>query len=108
MALSLILIAMSAADLPAVPLDVIGYAWLVGAIVMVIMTFSVVYGVTHMPVHRSSVILLFELVAGAISSQLLTDEVITLHEWIGGAMVVTAAWLAARRQLANPDAESRL
>ncbi len=107
MVLSLILIAISDSDLPAVPLNVIGYAWLVGAIVMVIMTFSVVYGVTHMPLHRSSVILLFELVAGAVSSQLLTDEVITLHEWIGGAMVVTAAWLAARRQLAHPDEESR-
>ena len=49
-----------------------------------------------MPVHRSAVILLFELVAGAVSSQLLTDELVLLREWIGGGMIIMAAWLAAR------------
>jgi drug/metabolite transporter (DMT)-like permease len=61
-----------------------------------VMTLSVLYGVTRMPVHRSAVILLFELVVGAISSLLLTDEVVLLREWIGGAMIVSAAYLAAR------------
>jgi drug/metabolite transporter (DMT)-like permease len=56
----------------------------------------VLYGVTRMPIHRSAVILLFELVAGAISSLLLTDEVVLPREWIGGVMIITAAWLAAR------------
>lgn len=105
--ISLVLIVLFGTGLPEVPVRVMAYAWLVGAIVMVIMTFSVVYGVTHMPIHRSSIILLFELVAGAVSSQLLTEEVITLHEWIGGAMVVAAAYLSARRQLSDSAGEAQ-
>jgi len=61
-----------------------------------VMTFTVLYGVTRMPVHRSAVILLFELVIGAVSSLLLTDEVVLPREWLGGFMIVAAAWLAAR------------
>ncbi len=97
------LILFSGMGLPEVSFQVAGYAWLIGALMMVIMTFSVVYGVTHMPVHRSAVILLFELVAGAVSSQWLTEEVILPKEWIGGILIVIAAWLSARRQLQNPD-----
>ena len=48
------------------------------------MTWAVQYGVTHMPVYRSSVLLIFELVAGAILSQLLTDEIVLAKEWVGG------------------------
>lgn len=57
---------------------------------------AVVYGVARMPVHRSAVILLFELVAGAVSSQLLTDEVVRLAEWLGGGLIVAAAYISAR------------
>ena len=38
----------------------------------------------------------FELVAGAVSSMLLTDEVVLPQEWLGGGLIVMAAWLAAR------------
>ena len=69
---------------------------LLGLCGFLVMTLSVIYGVTRMPIHRSAVILLFELVAGAISSLLLTDEVVLPREWVGGAMIITAAWLAAR------------
>jgi drug/metabolite transporter (DMT)-like permease len=69
---------------------------LFGMVIMVIMTLSVVYGVTHMPVQRSAIILLFEIVAGAVSAQLLTNEVIMPHEWLGGALVILAAYLSAR------------
>ncbi len=62
-------------------------------------TFAIQYGVSHMPVHRSAVILLFELIIGAVSAQLLTDETVRLIEWIGGALILTAAWLTARRQV---------
>ena len=60
------------------------------------MPLAVIYGVTRMPVHRSAVILLFELVAGAVSALLLTDEVILVREWVGGGLIILAAWLAAR------------
>jgi len=75
---------------------VIGFAVILGLCGFLVMTVAVLYGVTHMPVHRSAVILLFELVVGAVSAQLLTDEVILPREWLGGAMIVLAAWLAAR------------
>ncbi len=60
------------------------------------MTVTVLYGVSHMPVHRSAVILLFELVIGAVSALLLTDEVVLMREWLGGALIVAAAYMAAR------------
>lgn len=78
--------------------DVLVYCFLLGLVGFSTMTFAVQYGVTHMPVHRSATILLFELVVGAISSQLLTDEVIKQSEWIGGVFIVLAALLAARTQ----------
>ena len=78
-------------------------ALLVGAVGMVVMTMSVQYGVTHMPVHRSAVILLFEILVGAVSARLLSNETIHGREWIGGALIVAAAYLAARSQARRPD-----
>lgn len=74
-------------------------ALILGAIGLAIMTLSVQYGVTHMPVHRSAIILLFEIVAGAVSSLLLTDEVIQAREWIGGGLVIVAAYFSARTKI---------
>ena len=59
-------------------------------------TLAVVYGVTKMPVHRSAVILLFELVVGAVSAQWLTDEIVTPVEWFGGGLIMLAAYLSAK------------
>lgn len=81
-----------------VEIEVMAEAWLLGALVMTVMNVAVVFGVTHMPVHRSAVILLFEIVVGTVSSLLLTNEVIELREWIGGAMVILAAYLTAIHQ----------
>jgi len=72
-------------------IGVIALAW----IGLVAMTLLVQYGVSRMPVHRSAIILLFELVAGAISQQLLTNELMTMVEWAGGGLVVVAAVLTA-------------
>ena len=78
--------------------EVIAGAWILGAVAMTMMNIAVVYGVTNMPVHRSAIILLFEIVVGAVSSLLLTNEVIELREWIGGLLVILAAYLTATRQ----------
>lgn len=67
-----------------------------GLLGIVIMTITVQYGVTHMPVRRSAVILLFELVVATVSSQLLADEALTAREWLGGGLIVGAALIAAR------------
>ena len=89
-------IMLSQAGLPGVTGGVVLAAVVLGLCGFLVMTLSVLYGVTRMPVHRSAVILLFELVVGAVSALLLTDEVVLLREWIGGAMIVSAAYLAAR------------
>lgn len=75
-------------------------AWLsavmFGLFGLVLVTLTVQYGVSKMPVHRSAVILLFELVIGAASALLLTDETVRTVEWIGGACILFAAWVSAR------------
>jgi len=71
------------------------------------MTWALQYGVTHMPVYRSSVILIFELVAGAISAQLLTNEVVLLKEWIGGGLIVIAAYLSAHIHLGSRNENNK-
>ena len=75
------------------------WAWVLGAVIMTIMNIAVVYGVTNMPVHRSAIILLFEVVIGAVSSLLLTDEIVQNREWIGGSLVILAAYLTAIQQV---------
>ena len=89
-------ITVSQAGIPDVAGGVVLAAVVLGLCGFLVMTLSVLYGVTRMPVHRSAVILLFELVVGAVSALLLTDEVVLLREWVGGAMIVSAAYLAAR------------
>ena len=84
--------------LPDVSWQVILGAIALGVFGMALATFAIQYGVTHMPVHRSAVILLFELIVGAASALLLTDESVRIIEWTGGAMILTAALLTAKRQ----------
>ncbi len=75
---------------------------LLGGIGIFSATLAVVYGVEKMPVHRSAIILLFELVAGAVSSQLLTEEVVSTIEWFGGGLIVLAAYLSVRVNQPEP------
>jgi drug/metabolite transporter (DMT)-like permease len=93
---ALVWIACGGAAAPAVTPGIFLLAVVLGLCGFLLMTLTVQYGVSHMPVHRSAVILLFELVVGAVSSLLLTDEIVLVREWTGGAMIVTAAWIAAR------------
>ncbi len=96
-------VAMAGIQVPQVEATVLIGAAALGIFGIMVMTVTVQYGVTHMPIHRSAVILLFELVAGAISSQLLTDEVVLLREWLGGALIIAGALLAARQQQASRE-----
>ena len=72
-------------------------AFALGAFGILAMTLLVQYGVTHMPVHRSAVIMLFELVIGAISQQWLTDETLHAIEWLGGALIIASGYFSVRR-----------
>lgn len=78
-------------------------ALLVGVLGMGAMTLAVTYGVSHLPVHRSAVIMLFEVVIASISSIILTNERPHDVEWIGGIMVVIAAYLAIKYQPPHPN-----
>ena len=83
--------------IPDIGLEIYAGAFVLGLVGFMTMTLAVQYGVTHLPVQRSAVILLFELVAGAVSSQLLTDEMMNITEWLGGALIITSAYFAATR-----------
>jgi len=80
---------------PTLPVSVYTAAILTGWLVLVLMTFAAQYGVTLMPVHRSAVIMLFEIVVGALSAWWLAGEVMSTREWLGGGLVVLAAVIAA-------------
>ena len=73
-------------------------AWFLGWLGIVAMTIAVLYGVASMPVYRSSVIMLFELVVAAIAAWLLTDEVMSLQEWLGGSLILLAAYGVAHTE----------
>ena len=64
----LIWVALAGEALPAVDYPVWAGAAMLGWFGFFLMTVSVIYGVSHMPVHRSAVILLFELIVGAVGS----------------------------------------
>lgn len=68
------------------------------ALVLVLGTLLVQYGVTQITATRASVIFLFELVVAALASYFLAGEVMRINEWIGGAMIVMAAVFAASQQ----------
>ncbi len=83
-------------DLAGVATETMLYALILGMTFMALMTWAVVYGVTHLPVHRSAIILLFEIVASVVSTYLLIDERLEPIEWFGGIAVMVAAYFAAR------------
>lgn len=80
------------------PPDVAAATWggaaLLGLFGFFLMTLFSQYGVTHMPVRRSAILMLFELVVGAVSAALLAAEWPQLRDWIGGALIIVAAILA--------------
>lgn len=94
--LALAWLSISSPALPVTSGAAVAGAVALGAFGLVLATLSVQYGVSRLPVHRSAVILLFEVLVGAVSAELWTDEVLHLREWLGAALIVIAAWLAAR------------
>ncbi|MEJ2565302.1 MAG: DMT family transporter [Gammaproteobacteria bacterium] len=74
-------------------------ALLLGAVGIVLMSVCLVFGVSRMPVHRSAVILLFEVLVGAVSAQWLAHESLGVREWLGGGLILVAGWLTSRQQL---------
>ena len=90
---------------PNIVLTLNGQAWLLVAgiaLLLLLATFTVQYGLAHTPANRAIVILLSELVVAALASRLLAGEAMDLREWIGGAMIVAATLFSGRLE---PPAE---
>lgn len=93
---SLTMILLTNPQVPDVSINVWLAAPIIGGGLIIAMTISVLYGLARMPVYRSAVLMLFELIVAAVSAWLLTEEIMTLAEWLGGALIVTAAYGVAR------------
>ncbi len=65
-------------------------AFAVGVVWMSSMISATQYGISRMPLQRSSVLLLFELIVGAVSAAWLAGEALNLQELAGGACIVLA------------------
>lgn len=96
--LTVVWLAVAGEPPPQAGLAPLAVAAVIGILGMTTMTLAVQYGVSHMPVQRSAVILLFELVAGAASSLWLAGETVAPREWAGGVLIIAAAYLASRRE----------
>lgn len=59
-------------------------------------TLAVQFGATHLPVQRTTVILLLEIVVGAVSSAWLAAEYTETRDWLGGMLIVGAGLAAAK------------
>lgn len=73
--------------------------WLImGGITLALLlaTFSVQYGLAHIPANRAVVILLSELVVAAVGSHLLAGEQMGPREWLGGSMIVAATLISLK------------
>lgn len=87
---SVVLIVILKIPLGDITVTTLSIAFVIGASMVVVMTLAVAYGVTHMPVQQSAVILLFEVIVGAVSAYVLIGETMMLREWLGGALILFA------------------
>lgn len=69
-------------------------ALLIGFPCMLAMTWTAQYGVTYLPIQRSSVIFLLEIVVGAISAAIWTEEIVSNIEYVGGVLIVSAGLIS--------------
>jgi len=67
------------------------------AFFLIAATWLVQYGVTKIPATRASVLFLFELVVAAIASYYLAHETMQWNEWLGGVLIMLAAFLSATK-----------
>lgn len=65
-------------------------------LLLVLATFTVQYGLAHLPSNQAIVILLSELVVAALASWWLAGEAMSAREWLGGALIVAASLFSGR------------
>ncbi len=96
--LTVIGIVFSQMPLPELSRNSISLAFFVGFPFMLLMTWTAQYGVTYLPIQRSSVIFLLEIVAGAVSAAFLTNEIVSSREYLGGILIISAGLLSVFKQ----------
>jgi drug/metabolite transporter (DMT)-like permease len=84
--------------LPDITIQSGALAFFIGFPMMYILTWTAQYGVTFLPVQRSSVIFLLEIVAGAVSAAYLTNEIVTNVEYIGGTLIIFAGLISVIKE----------
>ena len=99
--ISIVVLLYQQAPIPDVSATVWISTWLLGWGTIVAMTAAILYGVSHMPVYRSSIIMLFELVVAALSAWWLANEVMSGSEWLGGTLILLAGYGVVRIQSQN-------
>lgn len=67
------------------------------AIMLILATVFVQYGVTRITATRASVIFLFELVVATIAAYYLANETLEWNEWVGGVLIIIASLLSANQ-----------
>jgi drug/metabolite transporter (DMT)-like permease len=72
-----------------------------GLIWLFIATVGTQWGVAHMEAGRSSVLIIMELLAAVASAALVNGVRLRPSEWLGGLLIVTAAFIEARRPAAE-------
>ena len=97
-ALTLAGLFISQPPLPEISVRSASLAFFLGFPFMLIMTWTAQYGVTYLPIQRSSVIFLLEIVVGAVSAALLTNEVVSQLEYLGGILIICAGLVSVWRQ----------
>lgn len=68
-----------------------------GLVWIFVATVGTLWGVAHMEAGRSSVLIIMELLTAVASAALLNGVTLKPLEWLGGALIVAAAVLEARR-----------
>lgn len=103
--MAIVAVPLLSTELPQVPattwlwLVVFGLGWLLAA------TLGTQWAVTHMEAGRASVLLITELLAAVVSAVLIGGESLTGGEMAGGALILAATLLEARRAPEEPVAD---
>lgn len=87
----------AAGSLPGLPAP--AWPWIIGAVaqglVLLVANLALQYGVARVPVHAAAVVMLTEVVFAALSSVWIGGETLSAPVLAGGALIVSAALLAA-------------
>ncbi|MCM8613385.1 EamA family transporter [Accumulibacter sp.] len=70
--------------------------------VLLLANLVVQFGLARVAANRAIVIMLSELAVAALAAWLLADEALVPHEWLGGAIIISASLLSARRAGTSP------